>query len=64
LIKPSDFNHFLGPYLESKSKQIFGRSALVADIFIQPLQLPEIAEFRSIKKVLYSGSPESAKSIF
>jgi hypothetical protein len=35
LIKSSDFNHFLGKYLEKKAKETLGMQ-LVADIFIQP----------------------------
>jgi hypothetical protein len=43
---------------------VFGRSALVADIFIKPDNLVDLAEFRAIKKVLFSGSQDSARTIF
>lgn len=37
---------------------------MIADIFIEPDHLKDLAEFRTIKKVLFSGSPDSARSIF
>jgi hypothetical protein len=43
LLKSSDFNHFLGTYLEKKAKEIFGRSALIADIFIESTRLRDLA---------------------
>jgi hypothetical protein len=35
LIKSSDYNHFLGPYLETKAKKILGFD-IIADLFIEP----------------------------
>ena len=64
LIKPSDFNHFLGKYLETKAAKILKIKSLVSEIFIEPKKLPSLAQFRSIKKVIYSGSHSSAKHIF
>lgn len=64
LIKSSDYNHFLGSYLERKASEVFGVKGLVTDLFIHPQNLSSLAEFRSIKKLIYSGSQSSAKHIF
>lgn len=64
LIKPSDYNHFLGPYLQQKSKAIFDLDGLITEVFISPEQLPLVSQFRSIKKVLYAGNSDMAKHIF
>lgn len=33
LVKPNDYNHFLGPYIEKKVKETIGYE-IVADLFI------------------------------
>jgi hypothetical protein len=45
LIKPSDYNHFLGPYLESKAQEILGFD-IVADLFIEPQDLSKLSQYR------------------
>lgn len=51
LIKPADYNHFLGPYLEKKALKTLGFD-LVADIYLEPEDLAKLSEFRYIFDVI------------
>lgn len=64
LLKMSDFNHFLGDYFQKIAGEELGREGLINDTFIHPVQLPIFREFRSVKKIIYSGSQSSARKIF
>jgi acyl-CoA reductase-like NAD-dependent aldehyde dehydrogenase len=64
LLKVSDFNHFLGGYINTKCREVFGFNNLINDAFINPSQLTTVREFRPIKKLIFSGSRTSARRIF
>lgn len=64
ILKVSDYNHFLGAYLNQKWEETSGISGLISDAFIHPAQLKIFREFRQVKKVIFSGSQTSARKIF
>lgn len=39
LLKVSDYNHFLGEYMNKKCKEVLGYKNLINDAFIHPSQL-------------------------
>lgn len=64
LLKVSDFNHFLGEYLNKKCNEVLGYNNLINDAFIHPSQLSVVKEFRPIKKINFSGTRSSARRVF
>jgi acyl-CoA reductase-like NAD-dependent aldehyde dehydrogenase len=64
LIKPSDFNPYLFPYLSSLSDSNLPVSNLITNIYIEPSQLYLLRSFRKLKKIIFSGSHSSARHIF